>query len=134
MPIYLAPWTGSGTRQDPFQPLGVDGQPSWSCFDLRPDASTLDGGGINACILAVTNPIVDPNVIDLGQLGSTLPANTRRRIENWLGIPTLDNLTLLEIIAQLLINPPPGKWGRILPAGDKYEIWLNNQLIYTQPV
>lgn len=129
MPIYLAPWIGSGSKEDPFRPLGVDGQSTFSCLDLRPDPSKQAG----YCIVSVPNPIVDSNAIDLGTTADHLSSPVRNRIQQLLESKTIDDLTVGEIIGQLLLDPPPGKWARLLPTAGQYEVWLDNQLIFTKP-
>lgn len=129
MPIYVAPWIGTGTKEDPFRPFGVDGQSSFSCLDLRPDASKQAG----YCIVAVPNPIVDSSVIDLGTTADHLSSPVRNQIQRLLGSNAIDDLTVGEIIGQLLLDPPPGKWGRLLPTAGRYEVWLEDQLIFTKP-
>ena len=43
MPFYLSEYIGTGTKQDPFRPVGSD-QPGASSIDIRPDGgATLDG-------------------------------------------------------------------------------------------
>jgi len=42
--VYLAPYIGNGTADDPYRPRGVDGMGSWSSIDLRPDPTDPASG------------------------------------------------------------------------------------------
>ena len=124
MPYYLAPYIGSGTRQDPFRPLGSD-QPGWSAVDLRPDGgATLGGGGLNACLLYL--PVADARP-QLRQIGlakaDTIGPGLRNAIQTRLGV-TVTATTLLDLVWDLLLAPPANTWKPIVAARSRYEVWL----------
>lgn len=135
MPFYLSEWIGSGTKTDPFHPAG-SGQPGWSSIDLRPDASRLDGGTLNACLLWVPVAVSDPKTLFLADTPQSALTNpTRNFVQNKLnvdltGVPN----TFSATVGHILRNPPPeNRWGVLLPTLGRYEVWLG-QLVYEAPV
>lgn len=135
MPFYLSEWIGSGTKQDPFVPAGSPGQSAWAVIDLRPDASRLDGGTLNACLLWVSNPTSDPKTIFLADTkDSPLTNPTRNFVQNKLhvdltGVPN----TFSETVGYILRHPPPqNPWGVLLPNAGRFEAWLG-ELVYQSP-
>ena len=63
MPFYLAPYVESvGPRGNlRFMPRQSDSE--WSAIDIRPDSgATLDGGGLNACLLWLPDKNADPRL------------------------------------------------------------------------
>src|SRR4051812_32570183 len=103
MGIFLAPYIGSGTRFDPFRPA-VDGD--WEAIDLRPDATVATGFALVSAVAVTTGD-------KLADAPSEMLSNAiRNRIQNRLGV-TVANKTLAEIIGDLMIRTPPGKWNRL---------------------
>ena len=134
MPFYLSEYIGTGTRIDPFRPAGST-QPDWAAIDLRPDGgATLDGGGLNACLLWVPAPTSDPKTIFLADTkDSPLTNPTRNFIQSKLGVDlTGVPNTFSDIVGHIMRNPGPNKWNAVLPTTDRYEVWLGG-LVYEAP-
>lgn len=129
MPYYLAPYKGSGTRADPFRPEGSD-QPGWSAIDLRPDASVLTG----RCLLYL--PVADANPL-LRKLSDNkdelIGVSNRNFLRTTLSSPSLEDDTLANTVAALLLRPPVGAWNRLQATGDHYEIHLGGP-IWQSPI
>jgi hypothetical protein len=103
VPYYLAPYVGSGTYADPYQPAVID-QPGWAAIDLRPNAAS-------AGLLYLPNASADPRLVLIGvdpfnlvttQVATTLGAK--------LGVTIQTPLTLDTLFQVLLAAPPNGGW------------------------
>lgn len=111
MPYYLAPYIGSGTADDPCRPRGFE-QGQWAAIDLRPNGgATLDGGGLNACLLYLA--VHDPSRL-LFQIGDDrqefiLPA-IKKKLASRLYLTDLSCSTVEEFIEELCVSPPPNGW------------------------
>lgn len=128
MPFYLSEYIGSGTKVDPFRPVGSD-QPGWSAIDIRPDASRLDGGGLNACLLHVPSAFSDPLARFLADDKLESLTNPQKNfLQNKLNIDLSSPTLLRDIIATLMTNPPVNGWKGIRPGLLKWEIWLGGLL------
>jgi hypothetical protein len=67
MPIYLAPYVGTGKfRVDPFRPYGYD-EPGWSSFDLRKDCTKL-----GKCLVEYQFPNNNYRLTKIAEHGSEL--------------------------------------------------------------
>ena len=136
MPFYLSEFIGSGTKADPFRPVGADGQAQWHAIDLRPDGgATLGGGGLNACLLWVPVAFSDPRARFLADTkDSPLTNPTINFIQNKLNVDLSGvTNTFSEIVGFVLRNPPAvNKWGVLLPTANRFEVWLG-ELVYEAP-
>ncbi len=128
MPFYLSEYIGSGTKVDPFRPVGSD-QPGWSAIDIRPDASLLDGGGLNACLLHVPIAFSDPLARFLADDKLESLTNPQKNfLQNKLGIDLSSPTLLRDIIATIMTAPPVNGWKGIIPGFLRWEIWLGGLL------
>ena len=124
MPYYLASWTGSGTRLDPWRPV-VD-QPGSQVVDLRPDGgASPDGNGLNACLLYLPAPSADSRLTLLADANDDiLPPAVQAKLRATLGAAPFASSRLDAIVAELLISPPLNRWPRLYPnSRGVYEIW-----------
>ena len=132
MPFYLSEYIGSGTKQDPFVPVGSD-QPGWAGIDLRPDASRQDGGGLNSCLIKVPVAFSDARARFLADDKLQSLTNQQKNfLQNKLNVDLSSPTLLRDIIATIMTQPPANGWKGIRPAGLKWEIWLN-ELIWEAP-
>lgn len=110
MPYYLSKYVGSGTKADPFRPIGSD-QSGWSAIDLRPDGgASLDGGGLNACLLHLPVAINARGLTKISEekLEQIGPA-IRNAIKSSLNV-SFSSTRFDEIVAELMLNPPINGW------------------------
>lgn len=94
---YLSTYRGAGTSEDPYRPIGADGD--FASIDLRPP-----GQASGRCLLVLPAR----NDLDgMSYLGDTvadvLPSSVRTRIGNALGL-TVEGTRLAAIIAELLVS------------------------------
>lgn len=135
MPLYLSPYTGSGTKADPFRPRAAQGR--WSAVDLRPDPTVVDG----FALCYVPSVRADATLVQLGESkDEALSRATEIVIGNRLG-KTFDgsNATLSDLVGELCVSPPSvNGWKPFLPAlvggRRQLEIWLNHERWVLQPV
>jgi len=110
MPFYISEYIGSGAKLDAFRPRG-SAQMGWKAIDLRPDGgATLDGGGLNACLLWL--PVHDPDVrLDRisDETKEALSVATKQRIRTKLSVD-LQAATLEDAVLELMILPPANGW------------------------
>lgn len=135
MPFYLSEFIGSGTKDDPFKPVG-SGQAGWQAIDLRPDGgATLGGGGLNACLLFVPVAFSDARARFLADTkDSPLTNPTRNFVQTKLGIDLSGVAnTFSATVGEIMRNPPPNKWGVLLPTAERFEVWLG-ELVYEAPL
>lgn len=127
MPLYLVRYIGTGTHENPYRPHGSrEPGATW----IRLEGSTP---GNSFALLHVPTPINDSNFEHLGDdKDEELQESKKGRLKQLLRIDTLNATTLKDAVAELLMNPPPGRWGRLRPTKKRYEIWLNNELWFTQ--
>lgn len=132
MPYYLSPYIGTGIEpKDPFRPRGA-AQPGWSSIDLRPDCSRVSG----FALLHLPVPVIDTQLVKLAEDKlDILPALVRSALGNRLSV-FLADVRFDQIISQLLIAPPLGKWKALRPCLSKkrWEILLGNELIWEMPL
>jgi hypothetical protein len=136
MPYYLAPYRGSGTRSDPFRPVGSD-QPGWSAIDLRADKGvTVDGGGWGFALLYLPPGTTAPaQVIKLAEdPKETIALTTRQVLTSRLPLDFSKDQIIEDVFSTLLLKPPDGWWNALRPANGFYEAWLGGQRILSQPV
>lgn len=142
MAIYIAEFVGSGKADDPFHAYGVDWQNGGGhggIIDLRPDGgATLDGGGLNACLLYSPDPVVGIKVYKVADdeneiISSLMIKNIESKLK--LTADFITKLNLNEIIFDLLRNPPDHAWNPIKPSKIKaqYEVWLGGKLLKIEP-
>jgi len=94
--LYLAPYVGVGTEDDPFRPRGSE-QEGWSAIDVRRDCTVVTG----RALLSV--PVRDDTIgTYLGDAPDEVSATIKSAIENRFGI-TLAATRLRQIIPELLI-------------------------------
>lgn len=107
---------------------------AWSAIDLRPDASRLDGGGLNACLLSVPADLPPDPRLDLYGDRDTRPSGAERsRIASRVGKQAIVG-TLGEIIGDLLIAPPAGGWRKLeaVRSAMRHEVWLGGALMFAK--
>lgn len=126
MNLYLASFTGTGIKEDPFRPVGVDGiGMSWSCVDLRADPKLLVGFGLLA---------TDGTVVHAGaRLLSTgrdrlISAANLTAIETALGISLTGATRTDGVIARIMfVDHGVGKWSPARPERDgKIRVHINS--------
>ena len=131
MPYYLAPYIGTGQSGDPFRPRGSD-QSGWSAIDLRPDGgATLDGGGLNACLLHL--PIHDSDAqlghVALDQADMVGPGLARSIAARLKLLDDPVSTRWDDLVMELLLGPPPGGWKPLHATVDgAYDVWLGGLL------
>jgi hypothetical protein len=140
MPYYLAPYVGSGTRNDPFRPVGSD-QPGWSAIDLRADKGvTVDGGGWGFALLYLPPGIPTPaRAIKLADdLQETVALTTRQFFTLRLPLDFSKDQTIQDVCSTLLLAPPQGWWNPLQPSKGRLEAWIGSDqgkiAIVQQPV
>jgi hypothetical protein len=136
MPYYLAPYVGSGTRNDPFRPVGSD-QPGWSAIDLRADNGvTVDGGGWGFALLYLPPGTSAPaRAIKLAEdPKETIALTTRQVLTSRLPLDFSKDRIIEDLFSTLLLKPPDGWWNALRPANGFHEAWLGGQRILYQPV
>lgn len=110
MPLYLSKYIGSGTHADPYRPVGSD-QPGWSAIDLRPNGgATLDGGGLNLCLLSLPVAHADSRLYQLASgFGERIPLTVRAGMAARLNT-TISYTRFDDVVAQLMLYPPANGW------------------------
>lgn len=130
MPFYLSEYIGSGTKADPYTPVGSD-QPGWGAIDLRPPDLSL-----NACLLWVPSAFNDARARFLAddKLESLSQAQ-RNFITNRLNVDLQSDTLLQDIIAAIMTRPPASGWNPLQAVRRRmrYEIWMAGQLIWEKP-
>lgn len=126
MPFYICEYVGDGTRAVPFRPALYDEAQGCSAIDIRPDASRLDGGGLNVALVWCPLDISGPKWIKLGlDKLENLSAARIQAIYSKLKITARNAGTRIDdILADLLITPPTNGWNGLKPSRGFYEIWL----------
>lgn len=130
---YVSQYIGAGTAEDPLRPIGSE-QPGWSAIDLRPDASRLDGGGLNACLLYLPEPMNDARLYLCGyDSQEVLGSAVRARLASLLGA-TLTESSFHRVCGELMMTPPANAWKALRPTHrGLYEVWLGGRLMWSQP-
>lgn len=125
---YLAPYRGSGSQGDPFEP-DHEGQDGWAAIDLRPDARRADG----VALLAVPSALrVRPNRLHLGDsLDEDSPA-LQRGVASLLAV-NLQDRRLRRIARSLLVEHADtvrrDRWNPLAPGHDGwFRIHLGEQI------
>lgn len=131
MPYYLAPEIGSGTRLDPFRPVGIE-QDGWSAIRLK-DA---DGGARRLLYLPVHNTDNRLRQIADGK-NDTLTGGVRNRLISDLKLTSLAATRFDQAMAEIMLNPPTGALWRIRPSRrtGEYSIFLgpkSDRLLWRQ--
>lgn len=139
MQFYVGTWVGNGTT-DEFRPRGTDGiVGSWSCVDLRPDASIATG----RCLLALPDGAPDPaQAFALGtDLDAPFTAPQIAQINSALGVTLPAGATRRSAIVDLLTvwGGAVGKWKKLVPTLQpgglrRVQLFLGNQAITDQPL
>lgn len=137
MRFYLASWLGDGTEDNEYRPsVGEE----FAAVDLRPDSTRQEGRVLVATPEALA--LVPQGVLDLGDLGESIPRGVSRKLEDALGV-TLDQTdTIQAIIAELLIlwgdNRPRGSRTRWRPLKQdrrgRHRIVMMGETLYDAPV
>lgn len=129
MAVYLTSFAGTGTRADPFRPLGGD-QPGAGSIDLRPDASVAAGFAVVYSPTDVAGLSAD-KIADGFQ--DTFGNQVRNRIQNRLGVD-LTGVSRFDVLVATLLRKPNG-WKEIVPnkRAFRYEIFLGGQLVWQEP-
>lgn len=120
MPYYLAPYVGSGTRQDPRRPRGADDHAQWAAIDLRPDPTVAAG----YALVWTPGPASGAGVAKLcDSAEETLPLSVRSALGSALGV-TVEASAFGEAILDLMLRPPVRGWGRLWATRDRYLVHL----------
>jgi hypothetical protein len=124
MPYYISEYEGDGVDEwlggMPFRPYtGKTPREGWKAIDLRPDLGlTLEGGGLNACLMWHADNITDPKLTKFAEdKDEIVSLNTKQILESRLILPVnYFELSKAEnLVSELLINPPPNAWTAIKP-------------------
>lgn len=104
--VYLVPYIGAGSGEDPYRPLGSD-QPGWSAIDLRPDSTVRDSGWALLVVPQRLTPSEERRSVYLGDApDESLPMVSRRACEDSTGVTRGDLPARLRgdrsIVADLL--------------------------------
>ena len=130
MPYYLAPYVGSGTDSDPFRPRrsGDVEQVGWSAIDLRPDSSVASGPS-NVCLLWLpSGAFVDGALKKVADTPDQIvPQADCDQINAFLGT-TVTSGPFSDVVAQIMLNPPPNKWNKLQPTRGRNVIFLNGKI------
>lgn len=127
MPLYLSPYTGLGTKADPFRAVGSD-QPGSSAVDIRLDATRADGNGIPFALLWLPAGSTDPlgSIKLANDYGDLLTKPQRNRLNNALGLDFGADVTIQDAISTIMLRPNTLSWKRLRPAKGIYELWLGS--------
>jgi hypothetical protein len=82
------------------------------------------------CLLWFLVPSADARLTLIASLReSTITAAARSELQTRLGLSQpLVSTTVPDLLAELLLNPPEGKWPPLRPTlGGEYEVWLNRE-------
>lgn len=132
MPLYLAPFERvSSPIGTVFRPVGME--PGGTFIDLRADGgATLEGNGLNACLLflpgATSNPALDLLGTDMAE---PLALATKSTALSKLGVD-VQSLTLGGLVRDLLLSPPVNGWKPV--RADRRgitDIYLGGSKVYT---
>lgn len=137
--VALARWRGTGAYRDPFIP-DVDIPGVWGCIDLRPDQTVVDG----FCLVAnADGSALTGKAASLMTLGGLSRDNAdgigrvaRRLLGNRLGIDLTAGTTMRDVLRAILIDNARvdgTRWKPLQAAGNRYEVWLANELIDEMP-
>jgi hypothetical protein len=119
---YLSGYVGDGSEANPFRPVGVDGLPTWSSIDLRPDGSVATGFALVAAQTRIDGQRRDY----LGDAPTARSAAVKDVIGTRLSV-TLDTDSLAQIALELLTEHAREDGTRVKPlreAGGRYTVWL----------
>lgn len=141
MPYYIASYVGSGRLVDPFRPYRSDSYADWSAIDLRPNGgATLEGDGLNACLLWLPDDLVDVNLykVALDKL-DTVPVLVRNGLKLRLGLTEIADTRFDRIVAAFMLAPPANGWKPVRAGTRSRQIEislgpLGDRLLYQQPV
>jgi hypothetical protein len=111
MAYYLSPFTGTGTRQDPFRPVGM--APGVSYVDLRPNGAVVTGRAICYAPTLPVSGLID----DLGEELDTPSPALVTLFNSRLGITLIDATTLRDIFIELFAVWAGGSRWKPLTAG-----------------
>ena len=135
--LYLAPYIGTGTRDDAFRPRGAES--GFSSVDLRPDPTKVDG----YALLYMPGGSSEPGLEKLGEhKHEVCSVIAGIRAGNKLG-KSFDhkNKTVGDLVGDLLMSPPSVRgWKplqhamRLGQPGRYYEVLLNNERFFELPV
>ena len=104
--------------------------------DLRPDGgATPDGGGSNFCMLYLPVASADVRLVKLADDPlEKLSTNRIGQLKSVFGVSDIQAIQFNQVVAELLLSPPPGKWKPLRPTAQGFnEIWLGDK-IWEQPI
>jgi hypothetical protein len=132
MQYVVTEYTGAGTSENPYRPLGVEQGMKWAAIDFRPDCTKLDG----FCIVAFPDDATLPKNAQVLSTYKTdlISHSTKTAFSNKISI-NIDSRTFDELLLELLTThstPPKDKtrWNPISLTVDKrFEIWLGEKIV-----
>lgn len=127
MALFLSPYSGAGTKEDPFRPQGID-QPGVSAIDIRLDPTVADGGGIGWALMwvPVGLPDVRGGIKIADDHGETTTALTKGGMNTRLGLDFTGDVTIQDVVETILLRPDTFRWKQLRPANGRIEAWLGS--------
>ncbi len=137
--ISLARWRGTGGWRDAFTP-DVDLPGVWGCIDLRPDPTAVDGfclvaNADGSDLTGKASSLLKLGALDLNDTDTIGPV-IRRMLGNRLNIDLTSDATMRDLIRAILLREARtdgSRWAPLQAAGNRFEVWIANQLIDTVP-
>lgn len=125
--LFLSPYIGTGTKDDPFRPRGLD-EPGASAIDIRLDPTRSDGNGIGVALLWL--PVGTPDPVGVFKLaddyGDTLSQPMRNQLNSRLGLSFAADATIQDAVETILLRPTDGLWHQLRPSRGRLEAWLGS--------
>ena len=126
MPLYLAPYVGDGTGENPFRPRGSDQAVTWSSIDLRRDSTRAAG----AALLWLPAPSVDPVLVLLARdKAASIAPDILEKVSTRLGVDMTGVVDAPSLLRRLLTQDQSSKICRPLAWSAKgtREIWFGRE-------
>ena len=106
MPLYLAPYVGDGTGENPFRPRGSDQAVTWSSIDLRRDSTRAAG----AALLWLPAPSVDPVLVLLARdKAASIAPDILEKVSTRLGVDMTGVVDAPSLLRRLLTQDQSSK-------------------------
>lgn len=127
MALFLSPYSGTGTKADPFKPAGY-GVPGMSAIDIRLDPTRADGNGVGFALvwmpIGETDPVRAIKIAD--DYGDLLTNQQRTRLNQRTGLDFGADTTIQDVIETIMLRADTLGWKRLRPAKGVYEVWLGS--------